>query len=260
MIAAYKHVDDPDVLDRIGSDPALSIALGSSRHPNWWGTGAGGELLIAARAEGLPLAWVPRRAIVRLLAAAATPGERAEILKNHPGEILTDCAAALDECTHPWIANDVVLARKALEAVKAGQHEAGMALAVCMGEPLAAWAATPRVQAFESDADHETWTRRRKNGSKYGWAQIEIERAGNDYERAANFQYQVLIAPLPRFFTPWTPESGKPRPSALSRHVVAHQAALDHFSPENALLSIMLISSILREQQDWSEQVEADSW
>jgi hypothetical protein len=69
------------------------------------------------------------------------------------------------------------------------------------------------------------------------------------------FTYQVLITPISSFFTDWWPSSGKPVPSKLSRHVVAHHANVEHFTPVNALLALMLVVSILREQQEWSTEV-----
>jgi hypothetical protein len=49
---------------------------------------------------------------------------------------------------------------------------------------------------------------------------------------------------------------------AGSRHVVAHQATVQHFSVENALLAVMLVASLLRDKQAWSEEVRAmeESW
>lgn len=58
-----------------------------------------------------------------------------------------------------------------------------------------------------------------------------------------------------RFFTPWRPSDATPPPSHLSRHVVAHQAAVEHFTATNALLSLMLVTSIIRTQQAWIEEV-----
>jgi hypothetical protein len=66
---------------------------------------------------------------------------------------------------------------------------------------------------------------------------------------------KVLIAPIHRFFTGWYPDRGQKPPDGLSRHVVAHQPTQQHFSPENALLSLMLVTSLLREEQAWAEEV-----
>lgn len=255
IMAALPFVDDLHALEKSEQDPALHAALELSRPENWWGTGAGEQLLRHAREEGLPLAWVPSASVIRALNSESSAVARLAVLQRHRAQILTDCADVLRACTADEIAGDVALAQEAINAVRAGQDAPGMALAVCLGEPLAAWAATPRVRSFESDDEQREWEQRRSR-SQYGWAKIEIDKVGEDFASPWNFQYQVLIAPIPRFFTPWRPSDGTVPPSHLSRHVVAHQAAVEHFTPTNALLSLMLVTSILRTQQAWIEEVE----
>jgi hypothetical protein len=91
---------------------------------------------------------------------------------------------------------------------------------------------------------------------KYRWAEYELATVGVNLSRY-EFKYQVLIAPIPRFFTPWYPDAGVPAPETLSRYVVAHQPTVSHFSVENALVSLMLATSLLREQQAWAEEVQS---
>jgi hypothetical protein len=129
-----------------------------------------------------------------------------------------------------------------------------MALAVALDEPLAVWASTPRVKSFASEAEKEKWKQTRKKLGKYQWAEHEIATVGADIS-PYEFKRQILIAPIPRFFMPWRPESGTPTPERLSRHVVAHQAAASHFTQENSLVAVMLTCSLLREQQEWCEEV-----
>lgn len=253
---SYDLVDDPDVLDHLDGNPALQFALQSARHPNWWGTGASSNLLVAAREQGVPLAWVPRRELIRLLSASSPKGDLLHTLVSHRGEVLEDCRRVLDECTHEWLASDTRLAKEALRAVVDGYGAAGMALAVCVSEPLALWASTPRILSFEGNEERGIWERSRPKGKKYQWAVLERKAAGEDFSRPEHFRYQVLIAPIPRFFTSWYPNQGAPLPEHLSRHVVAHQPSLDHFTSENALLAIMLVTSLLREQQDWAGEVK----
>jgi hypothetical protein len=191
------------------------------------------------------------------LNGASDERARLLVLTSRREEILQDCHDALDECTEEEIADNVALARRSLDAVRGGHHEAGMALAVALGEPLAAWAATPRATAFLSQQDRADWEKKRAK-SQYCWADIEIDRVGKGDVEPWDFNYQVLIAPIPRFFTPWWPNEGTPPPDGLSRHVVAHQPTLAHFSETDALLAIMLVTSILRQQQDWSDEVGHD--
>lgn len=168
--------------------------------------------------------------------------------------VIDHCKMILDDCNDPWVAGSYDLAAKAIAAYEDGHHEAAMALAVSIGEPLAIWASTPRSKLFMSEAEQEEWERSRKKAGKYAWATLELNAAGDGFSR-----YEVsrlaLIAPMHGFFTKWYPESEQRPPDGLSRHVVTHQATPQHFSPENALLSLMLITSLLREEQAWAEEV-----
>lgn len=65
FIAELQHVDDPDVLDRVKTSPALRLALGMVRPENWWGVGVEPETLRRiAEEDGIPVAWVPRREVL----------------------------------------------------------------------------------------------------------------------------------------------------------------------------------------------------
>ncbi|WP_343994930.1 hypothetical protein [Terrabacter terrae] len=257
IVARLPEVDDLDAADRAKTDQPLEAALSMARPVNWWGTGASQDLLRAARDEGLPLWRVPRREIIRDLNAVADAHDRLSILQKHRDQILEDCEAELAYCDDEQTVGSAELAERAIRAIQSGHHEAGMALAVSLGEPLAVWASTPRVTAFDSVEERDEWEAKRKSGKtggKYRYAQIEIDRLPPGDVLPWDFNYQVLIAPIPRFFTGFWPRQGKPAPKGLSRHVVAHQPTPEHFSRSNALLSVMLVASILRAQQDWIEE------
>ncbi|MBB1152473.1 hypothetical protein [Amycolatopsis dendrobii] len=253
----FQHVDDPNVLQRIDNSPALRIALEISRPGNWWGLGVEpGTLISISRGEGIPLAWVPRREIISLLARAEDDVERSQVLLANEHDILEDCSAALGECTDPWLASTVLLALRAVDAHRSGFHEAGMALAVSLGEPLAAWGAEPRVRAFDSNQHRKAWEALVRKNSGYRRAELELDEARLDPHRR-DVIWQALAAPIPKFFTTWHRHQNVPPPDYLSRHVVAHQPSVQHFTRRNALVALMLVSSLLRAQQDWSEDVRA---
>lgn len=255
----FDHVDDPDVLERMKTNPALHDALQMTRPENWWGTGLNPKVLFEiARDDGIPVMWVPSSTVLLDLAAAPDHNARMAVLLLRKQEIVDNCKAIISDCDDPWIADASMLTGAAIAAYEGGHHEAAMALAVSTSEPLAIWASTPRSQAFKSEAAHEEWERYRKREgkSKYTWAKLELSdtKAGLSYS-SHDWLYKALIAPIPLFFTPWFPESGIEPPNSLSRHVVAHQPTQQHFSPENALLSLMLATSLLHATQGWSEEV-----
>ncbi len=130
-----------------------------------------------------------------------------------------------------------------------------MALAVTVGEPLALWASEPRVHFFESKTAMEAWEKR-KVSHKYNLAQQELAAVATE-PKIGPYQVlrQALIAPIPKFFTPFRGEPGEPLPRTVSRHATVHKPMVGHFSVENALLSLMLVTSILRDEQEWCIEV-----
>lgn len=258
ILSKMGQIDDADAASLASTDHALEVALSMSRPQNWRGTGASQALLKIARDEGLPLSWVPRAETIKALDSAEDATARLAVLTAHRNEIITDCQVLLDECVANELTDTVALASRAVDATKNGHPEAGMALAVALAEPLAVWASRPRVTGFDSKKEQEDWEKlRNRRGAKYKHAQIEIDRLEPGDVGPWSFCYQVLIAPLPRFFTSYYPENGA-LPAGLSRHAVAHQPTLSHFSETNTLLSLMLVTSILRQMQQWIEEVGPD--
>lgn len=253
VIAAIPRVDEPGAFADIDSDPALRAAMAMCRPQNWHGTGAGRDLLAMAQREGIPLMWVPPTEIIRRLRSADSAADRAQILLDERETILAACAATVDACSAPEIVESCVLTMKAVVAVAAGHDEAGMALAVSVGESLSHWAVEPRVKAFSSQSEHSQWRAQweDKRRSKYRRVDLVVQPA--EGVEPWDFNHQVLIAPIGHFFTNFRP--GEPEPAIMSRHVVAHSPSTGHLTPLNALKATMLVTGILRSQQDWIDDV-----
>jgi hypothetical protein len=188
------------------------------------------------------------------LESAPTRDARLAVLRARREQILEQCDIVVAECNDPWIADEQGLTMRALSAFSAGHSEAAMALAVSIGEPLATWASTPRVKTFLSAADKDNWERKRKEIRKYRWVADELNGFPVSVDKD-NVLRSAVIAPIVAFFKPFHVEKGDSIPDALSRHVVAHCATLSHYSLENALIALMLITSLLREMQGWCEEV-----
>jgi hypothetical protein len=258
VVREFDHVDAPDVLVRAASSPALMSALEWTRPRNWWGIGIDPvRLFEISRDTGIPLAWVPRKEIIRELASARDRLGMAEVLRQRSMDVVEDCATAIDECVNEWLHDRAPLAQRAIHAFRDGHHEASMALAVCLSEPLAAWGSTPRTTLFDSRHQHAEWQKRRKKMGKYRWAELEL--GADPPDRHTFFRARVVMAPIPRFFAKWFTDGEVPPPEALSRHVVAHQPTVEHFSVENALVAVMLMASLLRQMQDWCDEIGPDA-
>ncbi|SRR6266516_2361370 len=251
VVAEFDHVDDPDVFERMKTHPALHSALVLTRPENWWGTGLDPKLLFTiAKDEGIPVAWVPPSAVLLKLAAAPDRTSRIDVLLARKQEIVNQCKEIILNIYDPWIANERALIEKAIAAYEDGHLEAATALAVSVGDSLATWASIPRTKVFKSEAEQKAWKKILEKDRNYKLAASELSSAEDDLSLD-----KILMAPIPSFFTEWHPDGKQNPPDALSRHVVAHNPTLEHFSQQNALLSLMLDTSILHVMQAWCEQV-----
>jgi hypothetical protein len=255
VIAEFPHVDDPDVVEKAKSNRALRSALEMTRPENWRGSGLTPEqILPVAIVDGIPVAWVPPADVLKALVGTPS-GRRVAELTKHTDEILKDCRTRIGQSNDELAADESTLVRRALDAFEAGYHEAAMALAVAVGESLALWASEPRVHFFDSREEMIAWDELRKK-EKYNLAKLELAAVSpaqptNPHEVLRH----ALIGPIPRFFTPFWGREGEAMPATTSRHATVHKPTVRHLSTENALLAIMLATSILRESQAWCEEV-----
>ena len=254
ILEQFDHVDDVDVLEKAKTNRALSAALRLIRPENWRGCGLRPEQILSMAVEsGIPVVWVPPTSVLKALVAAA-PEDRISVLMASEAEVVAQCRLLLEECSDPSVSEMHTLIDRALDTYQAGFHEAAMALAVVVGEPLALWASEPRVQMFESSqAEQEREANREKR--KYRLAKIELDAAGSDALKPVRVHRNALIAPIPKFFTPFHGGQDEKIPDTVSRHATVHQPTVEHLSQENALLATMLCVSLLRQQQDWVEEI-----
>ena len=61
----------------------------------------------------------------------------------------------------------------------------------------------------------------------------------------SRLRLEMMILPLLKFYDDWHPKSGMSAPTDLSRHVTAHQATDAHYTTVNALVAVMLMTSLL---------------
>jgi len=256
IVDELDHVDAADAVERAKTNPALRMALEISRPANWHGTGLGpNEILSMAMESGIPVAWVPSAEVLRAL-VSGHPSHRMSLLVRHESDVVDHGRELLRECDDPWTDDEQHLLSKALSAYEAGFHEAAMALAVVVGEPLALWASIPRAQVLDSAYGASGFDTAKLSG--YQRARLEFEsKLANSSASARNYDVlrQALIAPIPSFFTPFFGKPGEPIPETLSRHATVHHPTPQHLSRENALIALMLGVSILRDQQAWAEEV-----
>ena len=174
--------------------------------------------------DGIPLVYVPRAQIVSAMVDAATTDERFAILNEMSGLIAEDCLRALPERPHMGIEKQVPLVREAIQAFNAGYYGPAQALAVAVSDTYLA----------------------RFVGGSYGVMKKKASLSQYSDEEPAFQLFRMVysIAPVTQFLTPFDAKKKTPPPDRLSRHVTVHSASTDHLHKTNALVAIMLASSL----------------
>ena len=200
--------------------------------PNWPDTMPEDDVLLEIlNDDGIPLVWVPRQSVVEELVAAADRAGRLSVLDRRRSLVIEDCRDALDDVTHTRLADQQPLAVKAAEALLDGHDESAQALAVVLTETAVS----------------------RALSGNYGRVK-QMVLLDLDDTTIHEFRLRAALAPIGTFYTSWFARDQTPPPDALSRHVSVHHAATVHYTRSNALIAVMLMSSVLRALNDyWAE-------
>ncbi|MEU0424282.1 hypothetical protein ABZ235_11815 [Streptomyces canus] len=216
---------------------------------NWRGGGLDFRALVGVIEEGIPLAWVPPRDIVRGLIDAVDVEARFGILETNQAVIVESCHAALDQVTDSDWAEQVDLLRTCAGLLESGHTQGAQALAANVYDTLyrGLWRALPQLQSAKGKWDG------------YGRVQsrlpvIELEKKewpivdGEVKDLTVmEFRLACVITPLKAAYTDFYNED--PVPMRFNRHATAHAAGRTQYTPVNALLVLMLGVSLIRELQ-----------
>ena len=189
--------------------------------------------------DGIPLAWVPRGDIVvRLVHAEGIEGRRA-ILADREADIVQDCFTCLDDVDAPELAEFVANAREAIRAFQDQHAKPAQALAtVVLDAVLRLLFAAPNFS--------------------YGGIRRQLadvwDNAPLQYMRSA-----LVLAAIPGALEQFWPDRGDPVPVRFNRHASAHTVYAEQFTRTNALVAIMIITSLLRETHESAWYVAPDA-
>ena len=187
--------------------------------------------------DGIPLVWIPRPELVELILQAPDKAARFRILAEHKKGIVEDCLACMALVTDPMFSGQVPLGIKAIEAFSSGRFEAAQALSTVVAESA--------IRKLTSESYRKI---------------SEYARESFFDEPISHLRMSAALAPVGVFYTPYFESDGKPPPEQLSRHMTVHFADVSHYTELNAILSIMLLASVLRglqEMQEVASQSEA---
>lgn len=186
--------------------------------------------------EGIPLVWVPRPAIVAELVAAADAEARDEILLASREEITEDCLAVLGEITASELKPLAELAVEAVAALRDGHGSGAQALAGNIFDTLLRDAIRRGVIFAGPPGGY----------FKYDKVRKQIIPVSDDTLIRRFRADCVLSAALPAL-EPYDPSD--PPPARFIRHATAHCARPEQYTPVNAVIAVMLMTSMLREAQ-----------
>ncbi len=256
IIDEFDNVDDSDALERAQTNRALRRALDWLRPRNWHGSGLNpDDVLQMADETGIPVVWVPPTEVL-IEIVAAEPNDRIRVLVSHEDKVLDHCEALLERCGDPELRDSRTLVECALAAFRAGHHEAAMALAVAVAESLAFWVSEIPTLTHDSEEEWDAHEKKLNGGRnlryRYSVAPGSLDQiAAKEHKSRFDVMRHALLAPIRKFFTPFDAGDGEPLPATMSRHATVHRPTVAHLSRSNALLSVMLCVSYLREQQQW---------
>jgi hypothetical protein len=207
--------------------------LRESQPPNWPNDIRLEQALAVIQEDGLLLVWVPRAEIVAEVLEVVDGAAGVEVLLRHADELIADCREVLAAVRHETLAGQLPLAKRAVDAHRL----------VTMRRPRR----SPFVVT-------ETAVTRAINGKYEKVKQVLFD---PDLVPYTELRLRAALAPIGPFYTTWYANSGTPAPEALSRHVTVHQADQTHYTKGNAMVAVLLASSVLRALQELQELAEA---
>lgn len=220
-----------------GICPALASMLKrlrEARPPNWPDDISLEQVVAVVQDDGLPLVWLPRAEVVAEVIDAPDRAARVEVLLRHADELIADCREVLGAVRHETLIGQLPLAGRAVDALEAGHHEAAQALAVVVTETAVARAISGKYEDVKKQVLFDP-----------------------DLIPYTEMRLRAALAPIGPFYTTWYASSGTPAPEALSRHVTVHQADCIHYTGGNAMVAVLLTTSVLRALQELQELAEA---
>jgi len=231
---AQAHREAQRMGERFGS-----VLVGHYYPPNWPSVAHidSGAAIAIMQKEGIPLAWVPRAAVISDLIAAPDPAARDEILVTRTPEIIEDCRRCLADVLDVDLQDLAGLIGDALRALEQANRTAAQALAANIFDTLL------------RDIQH----RGRLFAGSAGW--FKYRRVARGITPASEetvvevYRSSCVLTPVLKALSEFNVETD-PIPGRFTRHATAHRAGSIQYTPTNTVIAIMLTTSLLREAQE----------
>lgn len=202
---------------------ALAESVADLVPRNWSSEVEYEDAMVIINDEGIPLIWVPRAEVVVLIVSSKDSEARRAVLTEEAASIISDVRTCLDEAEEiSALAEHVSLVREAASAFEAGFVNAAQALATDVLDSL--------VMAYIG---------------RHATVHKHVQPV-SDEVLAGEFVQTAALSPLRQAYQPYWADRGDPMPTRYNRHATVHGGSTIQFTPANAVVALMLVTSFLR--------------
>lgn len=179
--------------------------------------------------DGIPLAWVPNQAMLQALFDAPDAAARRQVIGRRWKRAVSDCEDVLGEVSHASLQRHQPFAADVVCALRDGHVPAAQALATNLLDSI--------LRRSFSKSSLKVVTTNKKGGVRFDL---------DDYQARAAF----TLAPIWRAYAEYWESQGDPIPRTFGRHPSAHAVSRTQYSRINAVVALMLVTSLLK-LLDW---------
>ena len=197
--------------------------------PDW-------EAALEIMNDGIPLMWVPREEIVTALMRADDGPARRDVLVQRAAEIIVDCQATLGEVEAAELRPLAGLTGDACKAMADGHRAASQALAANVFDT---WLRQAARRGVRLQLPANGWF-------AYKNVRGQLEPVTGDVS-LRNLRAEGALAPA--FMALAAFDGADAVPAEFTRHATAHAAGPEQYNDANAVIALMLASSVLRQAQ-----------
>ena len=141
--------------------------------------------------------------------------------------VLADCASVLNTIDHPRLIDGRAFAINCADALRAGHHRAAQALAANLLDSL-----------LRGNLDAAVRTQLTRNTFRSNGSKIDLD--------AYEVRMALTFAPVWHAYAQYRTEHGDRVPRAFGRHPSAHAVSRAQYTRINAVIALMLVTSVLR--------------
>ena len=173
-----------------------------------------------------PIVWLPRSDVVAEL-LSCEPADRPTVLSRRRAELLDDAVSLLDEVSWEDLAYLASCTRDVVGALRDGHDR-----------PAQSFTASILTGVLHSVLEYKT-LKEARNAFNANWKEESIFLV----------RFALITSTIPSALAQFFPHNGDPVPVTFNRHALAHAPDPAQLTETNALVGLMLVTSMIRELQ-----------